>query len=122
MTPAVFILINDNIVDDIRLCLNKQLQINYNLSLETFDGYVSLDPNYVANEKLRNKRVMVLGSLDDISRRTDFDVVLKVKNGLTSVMYNKFGPPGITYQTYNLTLGKLYVNDNAAINCFIGGA
>ena len=82
------------------------------MDANTFDGIIATNPNFPMNVHDDGYRILVLRDLHDYTNRTTADLILFAKNGLVSVLYNKYGPPGATlpiaraYLTALITLEK----------------
>lgn len=107
--PAAVILVNDDLTDNVKSVLIRQLHIDEVLDGYIFDDFVAADTNYISKIKNDNKRLMVIRSLEEDNNRDLFDVVIFVTHGLASVLKNNFGPPGITSQVMRLTWGKMCI-------------
>jgi hypothetical protein len=107
--PGAILFTNDNIPDQVRDTLRKQLAITTLMDGATFDGYVELYPTWPTYVKNKLERVMVMRSFRELDNRTLADVVIYVNNGMAAIETNKFGPPGLTYRVAELYWGKLMV-------------
>jgi len=108
--PAAVIFINADLTDNVRNMLVKQLHINDVVDGYVFDQRIASDTNYVNNIKQLDLRVMVVrSSMQELQNREYADVVCFFKNGLISILENKFGPPGQTYRVVNLDWGDLCI-------------
>ncbi len=105
--PAAVILVNNDLVDQARDWIVKQLHINEAISGTTFDERILDDPNYINTIKQLNQRILVIRDFREVTNRTLFDVVIFVKNGLAAIEQNNFGPPGQTVPVLNLYWGQL---------------
>ena len=107
--PAAIIFVNNDLTDNVKDMLIRQLHIT-----ETIDGYV-FDDRVVANSdypnlvKILDQRIMVVRSFFELENRTLADVVIFVAHGLASILENNFGPKGQTSTVVNLTWGKLCI-------------
>lgn len=112
--PSAIIVVNNDLTDNVRDMLVKQLLIDEVLDGYTFDalidGYAILDGySYSSEIKKLNKRIMVVRSYQDTFDRTLTDVSIFVKLGMAHVLHNNIGPHDITYKVVNLTWDKLCV-------------
>lgn len=85
--------------------LTSQLYLSEAMTDVEFDARVVADPNYPQIVHLQNLRIMVMRqSFRDQTNRQYADVVIFVKQGLASILANKFGPPGKTYPILNINI------------------
>lgn len=101
--PNVIIYIDAEISEVVKTTIKSQLYISIENTGSQFDALVSINPNYV-----KNQRILVLRDLQDFTNREYADVVLFYKKGLLYVENNKYGPPGQTFTANNITLSKLF--------------
>jgi len=114
--PAAIIFVNDDLTVNTRTTLQKQLFITDTMDGYTYDGYVSLYPEWPAIARLQNRRVMVVRPFSELQNRTDADVVIFVTHATAAIEKNKYGPPGATYRVAELHWGKLCVFDLSIYN------
>jgi hypothetical protein len=113
--PSAIIVANNDLTDNVRNMLVKQLFIDEILDGYTFDsrvdGYDGHDgyESYIQNIKRNNKRILVIRSYQDNFDRNLTDVNIFVKLGMAHVLHNKIGPHSITYRIVNLTWDKLCI-------------
>ncbi len=113
--PSAIIVANNDLTDNVRNMLVKQLFIDEILDGYTFDsrvdGYDGYDgyESYIQNIKRNNKRILVIRSYQDNFDRNLTDVNIFVKLGMAHVLHNKIGPHSITYRIVNLTWDKLCI-------------
>ena len=105
--PSAIVIANNDLTDNIKSCLIKQLYFTDVLDGYSFDGYVSTNPDYVTYIKNSNKRVLVLRSLRDHKNRELADLVLFVNRGMVMVQQNKFGPSQQTFRLAEIYWGRL---------------
>lgn len=116
--PAGIIFVNSDISDSARDTLVRQLLIDNVQDGYVFDDNVNANPNYVADVKRSNLRVLVLRTFAEFVNRanvptwTQADVVLFVKQGLAYAEINKFGPPGISILVLKIDWGFLVNTPN----------
>ena len=103
MNPAAIVFVNNNLTDNVKEALVRQLFISEAITGAEFDARVEVDPNYYAVVHQNNLRIMVIRDLSDATNRNLADAVIFVKAGLASVEGGKFGPPGLT-----LPVDRLY--------------
>jgi len=107
--PSAIIVANNDLTDNVKSMLVKQLSID-----EVYDGY-SFDAltdgysNFLEDNKKTNKRILVIRSYQDNFNKDLVDIEIFVKLGLAHVISNKVGPHGITYRIVNLTWDKLNI-------------
>lgn len=105
--PPVLILVNSDLTDNVIDYLKRQLFLD-----KVLDGYawaqeLENDPNIKETIKIKNQRIMVYKNLLEQENRDIFDLVLFISKGQIYVLFNKFGPPGISYSITKLTWNKL---------------
>lgn len=107
--PAAIIFVNNDLTDNVRSMLVRQLHINEVIDGYVFDDRVTADPYYTRLVKANNQRIMVVRSFRELENRTLADVVIFVAHGLAAIEENKFGPRCQTYPVVDLTWGKLCI-------------
>jgi hypothetical protein len=107
--PSAIIVANNDLTDNVKNMLVKQLSIDEVLDGYTFDSFVDGYASYIDDAKKNNKRILVIRSYQDNFDRNLTDVNIFVKLGLAHVLHNKIGPHGITYRIVNLTWDKLCI-------------
>lgn len=116
--PAAIIFINGDFNTTTQIKLTSQLYIDEVITKIEFDARTSVDPNYKQNVILNSMRVLViLSSFQDLLNRELADIVLFFKQGLISVHYNKYGPPGLTFPIDRINMYELlrYVGSNQVV-------
>ncbi len=102
---------NNDINPALQQKLVEQLEIVDVMTGTEFDDRVAADPNYPLNIELNQIRILVLrDSLQDVTNRDYADVVMFVKSGLASILYNKYGPPAATYNIDRMNIYTLLIN------------
>lgn len=96
-SPAAVIFCNNDLTDNVKNALIRQLFIHEVIDGYEFDNRVTADPNYVTTIHLNNIRLLVIRSFRELTNRALADVAIFVKAGLASVEQNKFGPPRRTF-------------------------
>ena len=114
--PSAIVFVSNNIVDQIRDTLIKQLYITDVMDGYNYDQAIIANPNYPQLVKYNNRRLMVVRSFAELQNRETADVVLFVSHGNVSIEQNKFGPPDLTYRIAEVHWGKLCVFP-IPINC-----
>jgi len=107
--PGAIVFVSNNVTDQVRDTIIKQLFITTTLDGYSYDSLVESDSSYPQTMRNHLERVMVIRSLDELANRETADVVLHIKHGMAAVEKNKFGPPGNTYRIAELYWGKLEV-------------
>jgi hypothetical protein len=110
--PPAIVCVNDDLSPSVKEALIRQLFINQVLDGYAFDSYLAIDPLYPTKIKQLNQRILIIRTFanrSSISTWTIPDVVMFIKNGLSSVEINKFGPPGLTLPVLKLYWGALGV-------------
>lgn len=105
--PSAIIFVNNDLTDQVKGVLSSQLFLDQIIDGYTFDGYVATIPNYVNLIHAQQKRILVIRDFWTDTNRNLADVVIFIKMGLASIEFNKFGPPGQTYQVANLNIYQL---------------
>jgi hypothetical protein len=88
--------------------IDTQLEITETMWFEEFNARVEADPTYPAAIHLNGLRILVI--LPDFQchlNRELADIVLFSKQGVTSVLRSKFGPPGLTFDNQRLNIWNL---------------
>jgi len=101
--PAAIIFVNNDLTDNVRDMLVRQLHIDEVIDGYVFDDRVTADPNYPQSIKANDLRLMVVRSFRELENRTLADVVIFVAHGLAAIEENKFGPRAQTYPVVDLT-------------------
>lgn len=116
--PPSIIFVNQDLTDQVLSVFVRQLYITQVLDGYTFDGYVSSDAYFEMNVYIDGYRILVVRDLHDYTNREKADLVLFAKDGLVSVLCNKYGPPGKT-----LTIDRCYysalIEQNKFLDCCI---
>jgi len=107
--PGAIVFMNENVPEQVRDTLRKQLSITMLMDGVTFDGYIESYPTWPTQMRNHLERIMVMRSFRELTNRTLADVVIYVNNGMAAIETNKFGPPGLTYRVAELYWGKLMV-------------
>ena len=107
--PAAAVLLNNEVVPQVRDMLVTQLHINIVLDGYAFEQEMTLDGYFLDRVRAQNKRVLVIRDAREHAFQNKFDVVLYFYQGLVSVEMNNFGPPGGTFKVPYLTWGQLNV-------------
>lgn len=106
--PPAIIMVNNDLTDNVKNMLIRQLQINYVFDGYQFDTLIANDPGYRENVVRKFKlRILVVRNHQEIQNRDQMDLVIFVKDGLAALEINKFGPHGITKPVVNLYWGAL---------------
>lgn len=114
--PSAVIVVNNDLTDNVKNMLVKQLAIDEVLDGYTFDSLIDGYASYIQDNKKLNKRILVIRSYQDNFDRNLTDVNIFVKLGMAHVLQNKIGPHSITYRIVNLTWDKLCIyGDNRSI-------
>lgn len=104
--PPAIIFVNNDLSDNVKAVLVRQLFINEVMDGYEFDDRVAADPNYPKLIKANDLRIMVVRSFRDTTNRDLADIVLFVKFGLGAVEKNNFGVPG-----YTIPLDRMYFSE-----------
>lgn len=107
--PAGIIFVNNNIVEQIRDTLIKQLFITSFMDGYVYDAIIQNDPLYPTFVHNSNQRIMVIRSFRELESRETADVVIHIKQGMAAIEKNNFGPPGLTSRVAELYWGKLRI-------------
>ena len=107
--PAAIIFVNNDLTDNVKTMLVRQLHINEVIDGYVFDDRITADADYPNYIKINNLRLMVVRSYLETDNRELADVAIFVAHGLAAIEKNNFGPRGQTYPVVNLTWGKLNI-------------
>ena len=107
--PGAIIFVNNDLTDNVRAALVRQLHIDEVLDGYVFDDRVAANPEYPNEIRANKSRVMVIRSFEELENRTLADVAVFVSHGLANVLKNNFGPPGIITAVVRITSGKICV-------------
>ena len=108
MLPSAIIFINPEMSAPQLDHIKKQLFINEVLQDTEFNERLVADPNYAQVVHGQNLRILVLKTdFADLTNREYADLVVFVKQGLMSVLKNKFGPPATTFSVNKPNLWDL---------------
>lgn len=107
LAPAAIIFVNNDLTDNVKSAIQRQLFITETMTGAEFDARVEADPNYVQISHSTGSRLLVVRPFTELTNRTHADIVLFIKAGLASVLANKFGPPGKTYAVEHMYLSQL---------------
>lgn len=91
--PGAIIFVNNDLVDQVRDFITKQLHINEYMDGYVFDDRVAEDAEYPDKIRLLNQRIMVIRPFTELTNRELADVVVFCKLGMAAIEKNKFGPP-----------------------------
>lgn len=107
-SPAI-IFSNTDLSNSIQQTLTTQLYLTSILTASQFDAnIISGDGYYISNVYTNHERILVLRDLQDVTNRAFADVVVFFKNGLASILNNRYGPPGKTVSINNIYLTQLF--------------
>lgn len=107
--PSAIILVNNDLVDQVRSHLVTQLHITEVIDGYVFDDRIAANSSYPDTIRADGYRLMVVRSFAELESRELADVAIFIKNGLASVLKNNFGPPGATFEVLNLHWGQLCI-------------
>lgn len=113
--PSAIIFCNNDLTDNVKNKIIKQLFITDVLDGYVFDGYQAADPTFADTVKKQDRRMLVIRSFQETANRELADVVIFVKAGLAAILKNNWGPPGVTYPVINLYWGKLCIFEKPSI-------
>ena len=111
LKPAGVIFVNDDLTDNVKSHLIRQLFISETIDGYEFDDRIAANPEYINLIKQLDLRIMVVRPFTELENRTNADLAIFVSHGLAAVLDNNFGPPGLTIEVLNITWGNL---------CFFG--
>ncbi len=106
INTSLIIFVNDDLSDNVKEALQRQLYINSTMTGIEFDLNISENSDFLSNLKIQRSKVLVIRSFTETTNRDLADIVIFVKNGLASILKNNYGPPGTT-----LPVDKLYLNE-----------
>jgi hypothetical protein len=111
--PSAIIFMNNDVNPALQDKIMLQLNMTDSMSGEEFDARVASDPNYPQIIENSGQRILVLRTtLQDTTNRQYADVVMFVKSGAASILYNKYGPPADTFSIERFTIYDLLINKN----------
>lgn len=105
--PGAIIFVNNDLTDQVKGVMSSQLFLTEIITIDDFSNRLSQDPDYISLVHNLNLRLLVIYSEPNADLQSLADVVLFVKTGLASILYNKLGPPGQTYPVATLHLYQL---------------
>jgi len=109
ITSPAIIYCNIDLSTSVLNTITTQLFIKIVLTGDQFDQNIILGDGYYISDIYANReRILVLRDLQDFTNRSFADVVVFFKNGLASILNNRYGPPGKTYTINNLYLNQLF--------------
>lgn len=109
VAPPAIIFVNNDLTDNVKSNIVRQLFIDEVLDGYVFDDRVTANADYPNQVRRSNLRLLVVRSFQELENRTLADLVIFVKAGLAAVEENKFGPPGFTLPVIGLSWGALGV-------------
>lgn len=105
--PPMFILVNDDLTDNVKNYIVRQLKIDQVFEDGYIDGYLVADGYFIENNVvIPDKRIMVLKDLQDMTNRDFYDAVFFVKAGMISLLKDKRKQPGTTFPILNISWSK----------------
>lgn len=107
--PSAIVFVNNDLTENVKAKLIRQLHITDVLDGYVFDDYIALDSGYADSVRAAKKRMMVIRSFEELENRTEADVVIFIKAGMADIEENKFGPPNTQLVLHRLTWGALGV-------------
>lgn len=108
--PAAIIFVNDDLTDNVKSAIIRQLFIDDVMDGYEFDNRVLSNPEYPNIIHGEGRRILVIRSFTSLNNRDLADLVIFVKAGLASVESNKFGPPGKTLPVDRMYFSELITN------------
>lgn len=111
LLPPAIIFVNNDLVEQVKEHIIRQLHINQVYDGYVFDGYLVDNPTFLDDVKAQNLRILVIRSFQELENRELADVAAFVKNGLISIEQNKFGPPRPAFRVLDIAWGKLGIFD-----------
>lgn len=118
--PPAIIFVNQDISQNTRAHLEKQLFITESYFGEQFDVIYANNPDLKKDLMINNERIMVFRSFDDYTNRKVADIAMFVSRGLINVEKNNFGPPNLSLPVSSIYWGamcKFYFPRPYADNC-----
>jgi hypothetical protein len=107
IAPAAIILVNNDLTDNVKSAVQRQLFINETVTGSEFDARLEVNPNYTDVIHNSGLRLLIVRPFTELTNRSSADIVIFIKAGLASVLVNKFGPPGKTYAVDRMYLSQL---------------
>ena len=112
IAPSAIIFINNDLSDQVKSVIQRQLFINDTMDGYEFDARLIVDPNYVQEIHSYGLRVLVIRPFNDYTNRDKADLVIFCKNGLASVLKTGVGPPAIIYPINSCYLSQIFNTNN----------
>lgn len=97
LSPAAIIFVNNDLTDNVKAALVRQLFVDEAITGTEFDARIANDPGYPDAVHSNGLRIMVIRSFVEVTNRELADLVLFAKAGMISVLKNNYGPPNITF-------------------------
>jgi hypothetical protein len=104
--PPAIIYCNNDLTDGTESRLIRQLYIDETMDGYTFDANVAGDANYISNQKLAGKRIMVVRDLYQLDY-SNADLVIYLKYNLVTVDKNATCGVRATFELTNLNWKEL---------------
>lgn len=108
LAPSAIIFVNADLSAQVQSVIERQLFIDETMTGKDFDARVAVDPNYIDEIHARGSKILVIRPFNEYINRDKADLVLFCKNGLAGVEFNKYGPPGVTYQISSMYLSQIF--------------
>lgn len=108
VAPPAIIFVNDDLVDQVKGVIQRQLYITETIFGTEFDARLLADPNYPDAIHGNDIRLLVIRPFTETNNRDKADLVLFCKAGLASVLQSNFGPPGVTYSIDRMYLTQIF--------------
>lgn len=109
IAPSAIIFCNNDLTDQVKSVIQRQLFINDTMTGIEFDARVSVNPNYVEDIHSNGLRILVIRPFTELTNRELADIVIFCKAGLASILKNNFGPPGQTFPIDRFYLSQLLI-------------
>jgi hypothetical protein len=109
--PGALVMANNDLSASVLNRLQIQLHIDETITGQEFDVRFAADPSYPNSLRALRQRLLVLRDFRESTNRTEFDVVIYIKESMAYIEQNCFGPTGASYYLTNLYWGQLCIFD-----------
>lgn len=113
-TPPYGVGVDPKAPTNILTKLQIQLRINDTMTKDEFDARVNIDPNYPTIVHLQGLRILVIApkyndgyTYMNLPNMEFADVVMFLHQGLADIEFNRFGPPGQSYEIDRINMYAL---------------
>lgn len=113
--PAAIIFVNSDLNKILKDTLISQLHITESITGAEFDSRIVAQPDYPTIIHASHLRILVIrDSFRDNTNRNLADIVMFVKQGLASIEFKNYGPPGLTLPVNKINIYDLLRYNNSS--------